>query len=104
MSTDELRSVVGVFDLRERAERTAAQLMGEGYAADRVRVVAPTDPGARDSLAAAGAGAYYAGESEAGRWLVVVLCHPPALAGVLCAFGRNGGSVRVPPEVRDGTA
>ncbi|MDY3555937.1 hypothetical protein R5W24_005083 [Gemmata sp. JC717] len=108
MSTGERRSVVGVFDLCERAERAAAQLVSDGYGEEHVRVVEPGAPDGVADLVAGGttaeAGTYYASETTAGRWLVVVSCRPELVAGVLSAFGRNCGSVCIPPAVRDGTA
>ena len=108
MSTHGFRVLVAVFDLRERAERAAEQLRAEGADADRVQLLSGADTLAGCDVGAAArgvmdeAGDYYESELRAGRWLLVVSCPPAEAAQVLGAFGRHGGSVCVPPEVRDG--
>ena len=110
MATDECRLMVAVFDLGERADRARAQLLDAGHEDEFVRLVSAADAGAgcAADLAAGGvaadAVAYYTAELKAGRWLVAVECRPEDVGGVLGAFGRNGGSVRVPAEVRYGRA
>ncbi|MBP3959861.1 hypothetical protein J8F10_31825 [Gemmata sp. G18] len=107
MSTKRSRVLVAVFDLRERAERAAEQLSVDGHEWEYVRLLAGPDvpPECADEWSAAGFTAeevgYYAGELRAGRWLVAVCSHTDDIAGVLSAFGRHGGSVNVPTEVRD---
>ncbi len=108
MSTQEFRVMVAVFDLPERAERAARQLLSDGHDEDHIQILSgadtiagcdvdPTPRGIMDE-----AGAYYESELRAGRWLLVVSCLAPDVARVLGAFGRHGGSVCVPPEIRDG--
>lgn len=107
MSTHGCRALVAVFDTHERVERAAAELLATGHAGDHIHISTGIDTIAEwGDLMAAGmtveARAYYESELRAGRWLLVVSCRPSDVAGVLGAIGRHGGSVRVPPEIRDG--
>ncbi len=108
MNAHDFRTLVTVFDLRERADRARGQLLADGHDEECVRIIAGTgdfhecaatliDAGCSEE-----AGAYYEGELRAGRWLLVVSCQTCDVPGVLGAIGRHGGSVRVPAEVRDG--
>ena len=108
MDAHDFRTLIAVFDLPERADRALRHLLTDGHEEDCVFVV----PGSgsvgecADILVEAGVpeevGAYYEGEVRAGRWLLVVSCLVPDVPEVLCAIGRHGVSVRVPPEIRDG--
>ena len=108
MSTERSRVLVAVFDLRERAERAAEQLFADGHEREYVRLLSGpgVPPECADEWSVSGFTAeeigYYAGELRAGRWLVAVCSHTDDIVGVLSAFGRHGGSVHVPTEVRDG--
>ena len=108
MHTQQIRTLVAVFDQRERADRAAAQLFAEGYDEKSVRIIAGCDAVNTSAVDLTELGIspesreYYEGEVRAGRWLLVISCPLPDVAAVLGAIGRHGGSVRVPSEIRDG--
>lgn len=106
MTTDNSRVTVGVFDLPERADRAVAELLNGGCTEDQVATIEGSADGVAAELTGAGVeselAAYYEGEVRAGRRLVAVRCDPGHRGPVMTAFGRNGGSVRVPAVVREG--
>ncbi|QJX00526.1 hypothetical protein [Frigoriglobus tundricola] len=108
MDAHDFRTLVAVFDLPERADRAVHHLLADGHDEERVHIVSGAGAahdcasGLKEAGVPEEAGAYYEGELRAGRWLVVVSCQTCDVPGVLGAIGRHGGSVRVPPEVRDG--
>jgi hypothetical protein len=106
MTTSNSRVTVGVFDLPERADRAVAELLRDGCTEDQVATIEGPADGVAAELTGAGVAAelaaYYEGEVRAGRRLVAVRCDPGHSGPVMSAFGRNGGSVRVPAAVREG--
>jgi hypothetical protein len=108
MVRDETGLMVNVFETIGHAERAAAALLAAGYEALQIAVVetAQEAPGLGVVLGLHGVpgelAEYYAGEVRAGRFLVAVRFHPDDADDVRATLARNGGSVRVPPELRDG--
>ena len=108
MARDESRMMVNVFEAIGHAERAVAALLADGYHAGQIAVVETAQEasglgtalvrhGVPDDLAE-----YYEGEVRAGRFLVAVRYLPSDADDVRATLARSGGSVRVPPELRDG--
>ena len=106
MTTGSSKVTVGVFDLPERADRAVAELLRDGCTEDQVATIEGSADGVAAELTGAGVSAelaaYYEDEVRAGRRLVAVRCDPGHSGPVMSAFGRNGGSVRVPAVIREG--
>ncbi len=106
MSTEGSRMLVAAFDLRERAERAVGQLLADGHEPEHVQFLAGPELPLECATEWFSAGltteeiGYYADELTAGRLVVAVWSHVYDIASVLGVFGRHGGSVRVPPEIR----
>lgn len=110
MSRDEPRMMVNVFETLGHAERAVAALLADGYHAGQIAVVETAQEASGLGAALARHGIpedlaeYYEGEVRAGRFLVAVRYHPSDTDDVRATLARAGGSVRVPPELRDGRA
>ena len=108
MAHDETRMLVNVFETIGHAERAVAALLADGYHAGQIAVVetAQEAPGLGVRLSDLGVPAelaeYFESEVRAGRLLVAVRYHLNDADDVRATLARNGGSVRVPPEIRDG--
>lgn len=109
MGGETVRAVIAVFDTVERAERAVATLLVDRFHPDQVVLINGDTVGAvegvldgtdtpRERIS------YYASEVRGGRALVVVCCAPEDASDATTALARHGGSVCVPPEVRDGRA
>jgi hypothetical protein len=100
--------MVNVFETIGHAERAVAALLADGYHAGQLAVVetAQEADGLGSRLADLGVPAelaeYYETEVRAGRVLVAVRCQPGDADDTRATLARAGGSVRVPPELRDG--
>ncbi len=109
MPNEGSRILVAAFDLSERAERAKSQLLTDGHEPKHVRLL--TDPELQLECATEWFSTgltteeigYYADELAAGRWIVAVWSHVSDIVSVLGVFGRHGGSVRLPPEIREGS-
>ena len=108
MAHDETRMLVNVFETIGHTERAVAALLADGYHAGQIAVIETAQEALGLATRLSGLGVptdlaeYYEGEVRAGRFLVAVRYHLSDANDVRNTLARNGGSVRVPPEIRDG--